>query len=288
MAITIDNAYIQTFESNIRHLAQQSNIRLANHVTVAYGGSEKHNWDRLASTEAATKVGKRVATPTLDPAWTRRVSTPTVKHWADSYAQSDIHQMLIDPKSSLVTSGGMAMGRAKDDLIIAAATGNATDGDGGAVAFPAGQKIGDGTGVISFDMITEVTEKFLSNDIDPDEPKVFVIGPTQMRKLLQLTEATSSDYVNAKALAAMGYLEHWMGYGWIVSNRLLVPGAGELSCLAFTKKALGMNVNQDTWARVAEDPSISFEWRVYLEFTCGVVRVEDEHIVHVHVKDAMT
>ena len=81
----------------------------------------------------------------------------------------------------------MAMRRATDDIIIAAATGTALDGGGGSNAFPAGQVVGDGTGEISFDMVTEVQEKFMANDIDPDVPKCFVVGPKQVRRLMQLT-----------------------------------------------------------------------------------------------------
>ena len=78
---------------------------------------------------------------------------------------------------------------------------------------------------LNFDLITQVTEKFMDNDIDPDEPKCFVIGPVQARKLLQLTEATSGDYNAVRPLTAMGYVESWMGYAWIVSTRLNHPTA---------------------------------------------------------------
>jgi hypothetical protein len=288
VANTVDKVFTNTYESNVRHLAQQSNVRLRPHITETHAGGVNHSWETLASSAAVTKSTRLTATPATDPVWAKRVSVPTTKHWADSAEAADLNKMLIDPKSSLAENGSRAMGRAIDDLIIAAATGTALDGDGAANAFPAGQLIGDGTGVISFDMVTAVTELFLQNDIDPDEPKVFVIGPTQMRKLLQLTEATSSDYTNMKILADKGFLESWMGYGWVVTNRLTIPAGGQLSCLAFTKKALGMNVNNDIFVKVAEDPSRSFAWIVYLEATMGVVRTEDKHIVHVKVKNSMT
>jgi len=188
--------------------------------------------------------------------------------------------MLVDPNSNIVRSVGMAMRRQIDDVIFAAATGDATDGAGAPVTFPAGQVVGDGTGVFTFDGVTEVYEKFMDNDIDPDEGKYMIIGPKQLRKMQQLTEVTSGDYVNVKALATNGYVINWMGFHWIVSTRLLVPAAGEISCLAMTKQALGLQMNRDITTRVAEDPSISFAWRIYAYMTLGAVRVEDEHIVH--------
>ena len=134
--------------------------------------------------------------------------------------------------------------------------------------------------------ILEVQEKFYKNDIDPDESKVMVISPTVQRKLMSLMEVTSGDYQNSKALAT-GMLPNWMGFDWVVSNRLLVPAAGQISCLAFTKRALGFQVNRDITAKVAEDPSLSFAWRIYAAMTMGAVRVQDEHIVHLKVKNAI-
>lgn len=288
MAITIEKAYIDTFESNVRHLAQQSAARLRNHVTERGLRSSAHGWDRIAKSEAVTKATKLAATPSMESAWTRRVDVPVVKHWGDTYEEQDIVQMLIDPQSNLTMAGASAMGRALDDIIIANATGNALDGDGAAVAFPAGQQLGGATIVFSFDLVTQCSEKFLTNDIDPDEPKVMVIGPTQMRKLMQLTEATSGDYVSVKALAEKGYIESWMGYSWVVSNRLTIPVGGELYCLAMTKKALGLTMRSDIKTNVAQDPTLSFAYRVYMQATYGVVRVEDEHIIRVHVKNSLT
>ena len=103
--------------------------------------------------------------------------------------------------------------------------------------------------------------------------------------MLQLTEATSGDYNAVKPLTSKGYIESWMGYQWVVSTRLNSPSANEVHCLAMTRKAIGMQVNEDVSARVQEDPTISFAWRIYCRATYGGVRVEDEHIVKLHVTD---
>jgi hypothetical protein len=189
--------------------------------------------------------------------------------------------MLVDPVSAITVAISYALGRAIDDLIIAACTGNALDGAGATPALPAGQVVGDGTQAISLNLVTQVMQQFLVNDIFPEDgEKVMVVGPVQARQLLNLVQATSRDYVDVKALADTGMVKNWMGFTWLLSNRLTVPAAGQLSCLAFTQRAMGFNMQKDIWARVAEDPSVSFAQRVYSAFTGGAVRVEDEHIVH--------
>jgi len=290
MANTIANVYVQTFENNVRHLAQQSVTKLRGHVQERSTSSLNHNWERLGTIEATTKSTRLQATPSQDIPWSRRRSVAATYNAADSTEQEDPVQMLVDPASNLTRALAAAMRRKVDDVIIAAATGNAQDGDGSAVAFPAGQTIGNGSAAISFDYVTQVQELFMSNDIDPDMPKVAVVGPTQVRKLMQLTEQTSADYVSRQALQqlnATGIVPNWMGFTWIMSTRLLAPSSGELSCLFFTDRAIGLAVNKDITARVAEDPSVSFAWRFYLHMTMGAVRVEDEQIVELHVADTV-
>jgi hypothetical protein len=288
MAITISNVYIQTFERNLRHLAQQSDTRLRRFITEVASNGEKHNFELIGSVEASEKTSARTATPTSDIPYSRRVALASTHHVGETVEQEDIVQMLVDPNSNVTMSLAMAMRRKVDDIIIAAATGTALDGAGSSVAFDnINQKVGDGTGVITLDTIYETQEKFGKNDVDPDENIVMVIGPTQQRKLLSYMEVTSGDYQNAKALAT-GMLPNYMGFDWVVSNRLLSPSVGVIDCLAFTRKALGLVVNKDITAKVAEDPSLSFAWRLYNMMTMGAVRIEDKHLVKVQLKNAIS
>lgn len=279
MANTIANVYIQTFDRNVRFLAQQTYSKFLPLCQTKPGPSSKHNFERVGTLSASTKAGRAVASPVNDTPWSRRVVTPVTKHAGDLIEPEDAVQMLIDPASNITKVIAMAMARAIDDIIIAAATGNAVDGAGGNNAFPAGQVVGDGTGAISLALATQVQEKFLTNDIDADVPKTIVIGPVQARQLLAITQATSADYVNAKALSEKGVVENWLGFRWMVSTRLAIA-AGVISCLAVTDRALGWLMDKDIWSRAEEDPSRSFAVQVYSAFTGGAVRVEDEQIVH--------
>lgn len=286
MAITIDSAYIETFERNLRHLAQQSVARLRPYVTEVAGTGAAHNWERLGSSDAVEKAGPRTNTPEADVPWSRRTSQVKTYHNGDTVEQEDVVQMLIDPTSNITQNLAMSMRRQLDDVIISAATGTALNGDGSTSALPASQVVGDGTGVISIDTVLETQEKYYANDIHMDERPIMVIGPTQQRKLMSLMEVTSGDYQNSKALAT-GVLPNWMGFDWVVSTRLQAPAAGQIDCLSFTRRGIGLQVNKDINAKVAEDPTKSFLWRLYTAMTLGAVRVEDEHVVRIHLKDTL-
>lgn len=291
MAKSVDQAYIQTFESNVRHLAQQSTTKLRPWVQQVFEGSEAHNWETLealADGFIRTKAAGLQDTPDNDEVWAKRRTNLVTFDTGNSVQKEDIVQTLIDPNSNIARAQSMLMARAVDDIIIAGALKNAAvKGAGAPVAFPATQKLGDGLGEITFDFITSVTEKFLENDIDPSEEKVWVIGPKQARKLLQLTEATSADYNALRPLQSDGYVSNWMGYQWLVSTRLEAPAVDQISNLVMTKRALGLHIGQDVMTEVAPDPSKSFAWRLYSCMTMDCVRVEDKHIVHAHLADTL-
>lgn len=297
MAITIPAAYIDTFESTVRHLAQQKISRLRVAVTEVFRQSESHMWDRLQASNYRVKTA-RAASPTGgDKAsaagstdglvWSRRNTLIKTYDTGEIVGREEILQMLIDPLSAVTENLAMNMRRAVDDVIINGFYDNAITDGGAADVFPAGQKVGATTVPISIDLLLQVKEIFANNDIDPDELITLVIGPAQQRTLMQLLEVTSGDYQNSKALAT-GYLPNFLGFNIIVSNRLgmstVQPSVGtDLFCTAFTRRAIGLHVASDIMAKVAERPDLSFDWQLYCMLSMDAVRVENEHIVQLLV-----
>ena len=296
MAITIDDVYVNTYEQNVRFLAQQGISRARPWCMERSVQSEAHNWERIAQSTALAKVaadagGAATATPNGQTVWSRRQSVPITMAVGDLTETDQIVQMIVDPNSSYAQSHAMAMRRAYDAEIFTKAVGDSRDGAGAAVAFDAvySQTVNAGAAsAITYDIVTEVTEKFLENDIDPSERKVFFISPAQQRKLLQLTEATSRDFTEAGQLRN-GYVDNWMGYTWIVSTLLAdgSTGAGSVYAVAMTEKAMGLQVNRDITANIAQDPSASFAWRIYCESTFGAIRVEDQQLVRVDLSETI-
>ena len=302
MAISIDDVYVNTYEKNVRFLAQQGISRARPWCMERAVHSEAHNWERIAKSAAALKAtadvgGAATATPNGQTVWSRRQSVPVAYAVGDLTETDQIVQMIVDPNSAYAQSHGMAMRRAIDTEILAKAAGVSKTGAGVDVPFrtagdiPVGtydQQVGDGSTAITYDIVTQVTETFLLNDIDPSERKVFFISPAQQRKLLQLTEATSRDFTEMGQLRN-GYVDSWMGYTWVVST--LLPegslGAGTNYCIAMTEKAMGLQMNRDVTANIAQDPSASFAWRIYCESVFGAIRVEDEHLVRVDVTNTI-
>lgn len=297
MSVSINEVYIDEFNAYLRHLAQQEYARLKPKVMEVSSSGESYSFDRVGSEEALQKSGpgapgngRAQATPIADYDFSRRTAIARTFDVGELIEHEDQIQAKVDIKGGLVRAMGMTMARAYDREIIAAMGRDALGGDGLPVVFPASQILGDGLTSIDFDFITAVQEKFLQNDIQGEVQKCFVIGPTQVRKLLQLTEQTSSDYVTREALQRLSQglvVPNWMGFTWICSTMLESPGGTDILCYAFTERAMGLAVNRDITTFVQQDPSRSYAWSLYSQATYGAVRVEDEHIIQCNLLNSL-
>ena len=126
MGATIEDVFIQTYERNVRHLAQQSVTRLDPYVMVKRTQSEAHNWELMEHNDASLKStrsdwtgnNRSKITPDDDTQWKRRKSMPDVYNIGDVTEHSDIAQMLVDPNSNYARAHAAAMRRDKDEVNI--------------------------------------------------------------------------------------------------------------------------------------------------------------------------
>ena len=279
MANTITQAFVQQFQDNLIHLAQQKGSRLRGSVNEQSVTGEKWHFDRLGTAAAVAKTSRHTTTPVLDVPHSRRTATMSDFHWADLIDDEDKVRMLITPESHYAKSGAGSMARAIDDLIIAAALGNAVDGDGSNVALPSGQKIAHGSAGLSLDKLIETKEILDGNDVDPDDERFIVLGSKQISDLLNTTEIKSSDYNSVKALV-QGDIDTFMGFKFLRSERLALATTTR-SCFAFTKGAMGLGIGSDVTTKIDVRPDKSYAHQVYLSFVAGATRVQDECVVQI-------
>jgi hypothetical protein len=275
----------RTYEKNLRSLSQQRGSKLRR-FCMERSAPDMHLWDRVASVAVTARVpGANTNETALT--LTRRRTKPAgfdVGHLVDP---EDVARITMDPTSSILTEQANAIGRKFDKIIVDAALGSTEDEAGTPTVYPVGQSLGGATQAFDFNFITTVNEKFWTNNVSSDEEKVMIVRPNAARKLLQMTQATSSDYVMAKALATTGFVENFLGYTWIVINDALPNVAGlQYYYVAMTKRAIGLHVTKDIWTRVSESTEKSFAWRIYSAFAAGATRVEDEHVVRLHVLES--
>ena len=284
MAYTGDKWYAQQYQDAVMQLAQQKGSALRNAVWTKEANSEKVNFERLAGTAAVAKTTRAVATPNVEMVHDRRVVTLVDYHWATQHDWFDDVRMLVDPKGPYTAAGGWAMGRAIDDLIIAAARGNAVDGAAANVALPAGQKIVEG-GTAGMTLAKILQAKRLMDAAEVEsEDRYFVLSARQLEDLLGVTQITSSDYASVKALV-QGEINTFLGFTFIRSERLPITSSKRF-CIAFQKKGLGLAIGKDMMTKVDERPDLSYAWQVYMGWSMQATRVEEVRVVEVGAHEA--
>lgn len=282
MSATIDEAFVEEFESLVHHLGQQEMSRAYDCVRLKSGTAEVYNFERLASEDMVVKASRHEATPVLDVVHSRRKATVATWKWGDAIDQDDEVQILINPESEYTRSAAMAHGRKIDDLIFAAAIGLATNGDDSTTALPAGQIIG--TGIAAMTVADLRAASKLLNQAEVMGDRYIALSAQQLDDLLAETEVTSSDYNTVKALV-QGEIDTFLGFKF-KRTELVDLTTTVRSAIAWVQPAIGLGISNNKLTRIQEDPSLSFATRVYMELTMGAVRIEEEGVVQIKTLEA--
>jgi len=205
----------------------------------------------------------------------------TTYEWADLIDDADKVRMLADPTSSYSRAAAAAIGRSMDDVIIDALGGTAKTGKTGttSTAFPSSQKIAHGSAGLTIAKLVESKKKLDSNSVDPSIKRFIVVSPEQIEDLLNNTTVTSSDFNTVKALA-QGDISSFVGFEFIVSNRLSDDGTSRL-CYAFAQDGVKLAVGKDVMARIDERSDKSYSTQVYYCATFGATRMEEDKVVEI-------
>ena len=120
--------------------------------------------------------------------------------------------------------------------------------------------------------------------VDPSIPRTIVVSPKQITDLLGTTEVTSSDFNSVKALAN-GEVNSFLGFNFIVSNRLSIDSSKRL-CLVYANDGMKMALGQDIMTRIDERSDKGYATQVYVCMTMGATRMEEEKVVTIEAHEA--
>ena len=287
MSSQITEAFVQQYSNNVQMLSQQKGSLLRGVVDVETVVGKHAYFERIGAVSAQKRVSRHSDTPQIDTPHSRRRISMADYEWADLIDQQDRVRTLIDPTSQYALAAAYAMGRAMDDEIIAAVSGNAFAGETGSttVALPSAQKITEsGTDGLTIAKLRSAKEIMDAASVDPSIPRHIVVSPKQITDLLGTTEVTSSDFNTVKALAN-GEINTFLGFNFIVSNRLTSSSSKRL-CLAFTNDAIKLALGKDVMTRIDERSDKGYSTQVYVCMTMGATRLEDEKVVTIQSHEA--
>lgn len=284
MSFSVTTAFVQQYRGNVLILSQQKGSRLRRAVRDDGDIVGKNVYfDRIGATSATKITTRHADTPLANTPHSRRRGSLVDYDWGDLIDKLDKVKMLASLESPYAINGGNAMGRAMDDEIIAALGGNAFEGEDGSsiVALPSSQKIAQGAADLTIAKLRSAKEILDLSDVDPEEPRYIVVSPKQITSLLATTEVTSSDFNTVKALVA-GQVNTFLGFEFIVSNRLLLDVAGTSRlCYAWAKSGVGLGIGAEVATDISRRNDKRNATQVYICMSLGATRVEDAKVVEI-------
>ena len=282
MSTQITTAFVNQFSANIQMLSQQMGSLLRDAVDVESVNGEKAFFDQVGAASAVLRTSRHADTPLVDTPHSRRMVTMSDYEYADLIDDQDKVRLLADPTSTYSRAAAAAMGRAMDDVIITAALGTANTGKEGATstALPSAQKIAHGSAGLTIAKLLSAKEILDANSVDPSITRHIVVSPKQISDLLNNTTVTSSDFNTVKALA-QGELNTFVGFNFIVSNRLNTDSNSDRQVIAFASDGIKLAVGKEPSARIDERADKSYATQVYYCQSVGATRMEEDKVVEI-------
>lgn len=280
MSTQITTAFVQQYHAEVVHLVQQMDSKLAQNCRQETQHSKSSYFDQIGARTATKLTARHSPTVLVDTPHARRRVTLEDYVDTDGIDDEDKIRILIEPENNYAKAQSMAMKRAKDDAVIAAALGTAYTGEEGgtAVTFPATQQIASGTTGMTLAKMLSTLEKFNSNNVETDEEKHMVLGEKQVTDLLKLTEVNSADFNNVKALT-IGKVTSYLGFTIIMSTRLATNASSERRCFSWVKPGLLFSIGKDITVDIGRRRDLNNMLQVQTKGTWGVTRMQEEQIV---------
>nr|QNJ59855.1 MAG: putative major capsid protein [Bacteriophage sp.] len=279
MSNQITTAFVQQYSSNVQMLSQQMGSYLRGAVDVESVVGKNAFFDQVGKTTAVENARRHADTPQLDTPHSRRRVSLADYEFADLIDNADKVRLLIDPTSSYAKAAAAAMGRAMDDVIITALGRTAFSVETGSTNTPAANSITNGSDGLTIAKFRTAKKILDLADVDPSLQRYILMWPNQISNLLGTTQITSSDFNTVKALA-QGQVDSFLGFKFIVSNRLVKCNTTRL-CYAFTQDAIKLAIGQDVLARIDERADKSYSTQVYYAMSIGATRMEEEKVVEI-------
>lgn len=303
----IESWRVQAYTANVYNISQQKGSRLAPLVRNEVFKGKIEYFDRLGVASAQKKTGRNTPTPNLDIAHSRRAVTTAMYEWATLVDRKDKLQNIHDPENQYSVAASNALGRSMDDILIAAALGNAAtleDGSGTS-ALGNGQKCASisGGSLAPLNVGALLNAKYLFDAAEAVGQRYIVINGSQLKGLLNQTQVTSSDYNTVKALVN-GEVDTFAGFKFIHSERIplssvystgwlfdsvsgLYNASGSslastaVSAFAFVSDGLILGKNEEAVGRIDERADMSYSHQVYASMDFGAVRMEEVKVVEI-------
>lgn len=284
--MAVDTALKNQYSDNIMLLSQQLMVKVAPTVYQKPDcAGEVSFQDQLASEDASEKLSRNETVVNTDPNYSRRKIVPRYFYKAPLVDKMDKLQLLKDPSNEIVRNNAGALARAKDTVVCNSFSGTAYGGKDGTTSYtvPTTQIIAHSSVGLNMAKIREAKKILDENEVDSMD-RSFAVSAEQVEDLLAVTEVTSTDYAQVKALVS-GQPGTICGFNFVQTERLPEYSTGVRNCAAYHKTGVVLGIWLDLLASIDILPGKHFSAQVYAGQSYGATRLEEEKVVLVQCSE---
>lgn len=310
MSVTVDQAWVYRFHDQLALTYQQQGSLLENLLDPSMVHRDVNaaidHFERLGNVLANDVISPFGQTKILNPAHSRRATTLQSSDAAVLVSDEHTLRSMVNPQNGYLRTMVFALGRRADKHVIDAALGTATTasvttGSGvityGTQAMLSGHQIGDANAMDLARIINAA--ELLSKAGAPNGAgeRVFMYSPGQLRDILAITQASSSDFTR-NVIHDRGTINgvDWEGFRWIeiadvvdpsvtVLQRMLALSSTTRSCIAMHRGAVGLAIGRSLQTKINERADLNNSIQVRAVMMQSAVRVFEGGIVQVDAKE---
>lgn len=292
MSVEITTTFNNKYASNIAFLSQQMKPKFMDHVEHedCYGSEGARIVNQIGEVNSVKKETRDTDTPIVNPPHDARWVYPSYYSLGILLDTDDKVRTITEPTSKHSRAIVASLNRDTDDEIIDAffsnvaktgKTGSTSTSWSAYVAASTAHHI-DATSGMTVEALRAAREALESEDIiDFDTEELFVgIGPKQHRNLLSEIEATSMDF-GREAVLVDGKITYFMGFRFVLSNRLQVDGSSRRRCPVWAKSGMALGKWIDVRGKLSERADKNHAVQAFGEMMCGATRTEEAKIVEI-------
>lgn len=289
MSFEVTTAFVQDYKSTVMGLLQQNDSRFRMAVTEdRYVGKAGKAVEQIGAVAAQKRTSRHADTPLISTPHDARWVHPVDYEWADLIDDQDKLRMIIDPTSPYAINGMKAMRRAFDDEIVTAFFGTAKTGEDGTTntSFLSANQVASGSTGMTVAKLRAAKKLLLANEVDPDMDELYcAMSAEQHDDLLGEVQTTNKDYTDRPVLVD-GMITQFMGFKFILSERLPVNGSSERRCPVWAKSGMHVGVWQDMMVDVGPRRDKGNATQIYICQTIGATRLEEKRVVEIPCSEA--
>jgi hypothetical protein len=241
MATTVPVSFIEQYEAEVKQAYQREGSLLRGSIrTRTQVGASRIYFPTLGKGAATSKARHADVVP-MDLAHGRAFAD-MADYYAPEYVD-DLDQAKVNWSlaSEYARASGWALGRQTDSTIVTALNGTTQREKPNTLDSTA-------SGILTLKVIAQISKELNQNDVPMDNMRYAVVSPDTHAELLQLSEATSSDFTTTQLLMNAREPAMWMGFKWIMHTGL----PSDVKGLFYHTQAAGHGI--------AQDPKTQVDW----------------------------